>query len=337
MGLHILSFTKARSRRSSLNRQYQRFFGGGSQTGLGRCGDERLHGILPGDIRMGRLPITASAQSGRIFLSDNTTPFTVLFQEGKAKTFTQVDLILEEPLSIRVQDRPYVSVMRTPGDEPAHVAGFCLAEGILDNLDDIETIAFCEEETTNVVTLTVTPTRLKSISHVLARRDLVSQSSTGISGKELVEELLQMVRVLSDGPPIDLEMAYHCLETLEGYQTLYQRTNASHAAAIYNSTFELLSLAEDIGRYNALDKAVGKLFLKGTLHRARVLILSSRISYEMVQKAGRAKIPFILAASRPTALAVELAKSLNMTLASPSKESGIHVYCGLQRLVSSVG
>jgi len=84
-----------------------------------------------------------------------------------------------------------------------------------------------------------------------------------------------------------------------------------------------------------LDKAVGKLFLKGILHRAAVLILSSRISYELVQKAARAKIPFILAASRPTALAVELADSLNMTLASPYVGSAINVYCGTRRLAPS--
>jgi hypothetical protein len=110
---------------------------------------------------------------------------------------------------------------------------------------------------------------------------------------------------------------------------------ASHAAAIYSSAFELLSVAEDVGRHNALDKAIGKLFLKRTLHQAGVLILSSRISYELVQKAARAKIPFIFAASRPTALAVQLADSLNMTLASPSKGSGIHVYCGSRRLAAS--
>jgi len=93
-------------------------------------------------------------------------------------------------------------------------------------------------------------------------------------------------------------------------------------------------VAEDVGRHNALDKAIGKLFLKRTLQQAGVLILSSRISYEMVQKAARAKIPFILAASRPTALGVELADSLNMTLASPGK-TGIYVYCGSRRLAAS--
>jgi FdhD protein len=225
--------------------------------------------------------------------------------------------------------------MRTPGDEPAHVAGFALAEGILDSPDDIETIGSCEGETTNVVTLTVTQARLPTITAVLERRGFVSQTSCGICGKELVEDLSQILRVLPDGPSIDMERAFHCLEKLEEDQILYRRTLASHAAAIYTPAFELLSLAEDVGRHNALDKAIGKLFLTKMLHQAGVLILSSRISYELVQKAARAKIPFILAASRPTGLAVELADSLNMTLASPSKESGIHVYCGHHRLKSS--
>ena len=268
-------------------------------------------------------------------MSDNTISVTVLRQDGKAATFTKVDLIQEEPLSIRVQGQPYAVVMRTPGDEPAHVAGFCLAEGIVDSPDDIATIASCEGEATNVVTLTVNPIRLTAITSVLERRGFVSQTSCGICGKELVEDLSQMVQVLPDGPPIDLEKAYHCLENLKEHQALYRKTRASHAAAIYGSNFELLSLAEDVGRHNALDKAIGKLFLKRTLHLAAVLILSSRISYELVQKAARAKIPFILAASRPTALAVELADSLNMTLASPSKGSGINVYCGSRRLAAS--
>jgi FdhD protein len=253
-------------------------------------------------------------------------------QDGKTKTSSRLELIREEPLSIRVQGQPYAVVMRTPGDEPAHAAGFSLAEGILDSPDDIENIGSCEPEATNVVTLTVTPARLKSITAVLERRGFVSQTSCGICGKELVEDLSQIVRVLPDGPPIDLERANHCLETLKEYQALYQRTRASHAAAIYTANFELLSLAEDVGRHNALDKAIGKLFLKRNLDRAGLLILSSRISYELVQKAARAKIPFILAASPPTALAVDLADSLNMTLATPSKESGIHVYCGHRRL-----
>jgi len=268
-------------------------------------------------------------------LSDNTIPLTVLFQKGQTKTSTRLNLLREEPLSIRVQGQPYAVVMRTPGDETAHAAGFGLAEGILDSPDDIGTIASCAGEVTNVVTLTVTPARLPAIKAVLERRGFVSQTSCGICGKELVEDFAQMVWPLPDGPPIDLEKAYHCLDTLKDQQPLYRRTYGAHAAAIYTSSFELLSLAEDVGRHNALDKAIGKLFLKRMLPQAGVLIQSSRISYELVQKAARAKIPFIMAASAPTALAVELAESLNMTLAAPSKDAGIHVYCGQHRLADT--
>src|SRR4030042_1485313 len=148
-------------------------------------------------------------------LSDNITPLTVLLQEGKAKTSTRLDLIQEEPLSIRVQGQPYAVVMRPPGDEQAHVAGFCLAEGILESPDDIGTIASCEGEATNVVTLTVTPARLTAITAVLERRGFVSQTSCGICGKELVKDLSQMVPVLPDGSPVDTGRAYQCLKTLK--------------------------------------------------------------------------------------------------------------------------
>ena len=151
-------------------------------------------------------------------MNENTIPLTVLFQEGKAKTSTRLDLIREEPLSIRIQGQPYAVVMRTPGDETAHVAGFCLAEGIVDRPEEIQTIASCEGDATNVVTLTVTPARLKAITAVLERRGFVSQTSCGICGKELVEDLSQMVQALPEGPPIDLEKAWQCLERLKEHQ-----------------------------------------------------------------------------------------------------------------------
>ena len=161
------------------------------------------------------------------------SPRPVTHIQADKKNTLPLRLIPEEPLSIRVQGQPYAVVMRTPGDEPAHVAGFCLAEGILDHPDDIETIASCAGDTTNVVTLTVTSARLPTITGVLERRGFVSQTSCGICGKELVEDLSQMVQPLPEGPPIDLDKARHCLETLKDRQILYRETRASHAAALY--------------------------------------------------------------------------------------------------------
>jgi len=117
-------------------------------------------------------------------------------------------------------------------------------------------------------------------------------------------------------------------------QPLRKRTRATHAAVLYDTTFKCIAAAEDVGRHNALDKAIGKVFLNHRLDEATLLTLSSRISYELVQKAARARIPVIIAASRPTALALDLARNLNITLATQSKGEGLYIFCGEHRLVS---
>lgn len=242
------------------------------------------------------------------------------------------NLIAEEPLSIRVQGKPYSVVMRTPGDELAHAAGFCLSEGIVDSPHDLGSIGFCDGSDTNVVAVTLKPSSRERVSKLIDRRGFVSQTSCGLCGKELVEDLIQFVQPITDDTRMDIRPALDQLEQLPTHQPLRDRTGASHAAVLYNSDFELLSVAEDVGRHNALDKAIGKLFLDHQLDTAKLLVLSSRISYELVQKAARAGIPIILAMSRPTALAVSLASRLHITLGSLSKTSGLVIFCGEKRL-----
>ena len=251
-----------------------------------------------------------------------------------AKKSAQQELLGEEPLSIRIEGNPYAVVMRTPGDEIAHAAGFCLTEGIIDTPKDLTSIGFCDDDDTNVVTITLTPSRRGQITDILDRRGFISQTSCGLCGKELVKDLYQMIKPVEDNHPIEINKALACLEALPNIQPLRKQTLASHAAAIYNSDLELLTVAEDVGRHNALDKAIGNIFLDGKLSKAALLVLSSRISYELVQKSARARIPVILAHSRPTALAVDLAANLNMTVASlDDNDAGLYVFCGEQRLV----
>ena len=250
---------------------------------------------------------------------------------GRGKSESMA-LLSEEPLSIRVQGAPYAVVMRTPGGEKAHVAGFCLGEGIVDDADDMTNIGFCDGEDTNVVTVTLTAARRTRIADHLDRRTYISQTSCGICGKSIVADLIQALSPLVGGDPLDGNGALDRLLRLGEHQPLRDKTRAAHAAAIYDHEFNQLSVAEDVGRHNALDKAIGSLFLDGRLRQARLLTLSSRISYELVQKAARARIPVILAISRPTALAVELAMALNMTLASKEGDSLI-IYCNPHRLV----
>ena len=249
-----------------------------------------------------------------------------------AKRSEVIHLLGEEPLSIRIQGKPYAVVMRTPGDEIPHAAGFCLSEGIVDTPEDFATLAVCEGDTANVVTVTLKPPRDTMAAALINRHGYISQTSCGICGKEVVADLIQVIPPLHDNIVLDISEVASRLDALSDHQPLRETTKAAHVAALFSTGFELLASAEDVGRHNALDKAVGKLFLDGRLDRAAVVILSSRISYEMVQKAGRAKIPIILAKSRPTALAVSLATELNLTLACASKEAGILVFCGEHRL-----
>jgi len=258
---------------------------------------------------------------------------TVLCWDQKNDASSKHRLIGEEPLSIRIEGKPYSVVMRTPGDELAHAAGFCLAEGIVDTPNDFGTISFCDDIDSNVVTVTIGESRRNKIADLLDRRGFISQTSCGICGKEIVKDLYQMIRPVSDDTRIDAGLAIECLGNLSQHQPLRDKTRASHAAALYSSDLKLLSVAEDVGRHNALDKAIGKLFLDRKLDEAVLLTLSSRISYELVQKAARARIPLILAFSRPTSLAVELASELNMTLACLTGHTGLYIFCGEHRLI----
>lgn len=234
-------------------------------------------------------------------------------------------LIEESPLAIRIQGNPHTVVMRTPGDELAQAAGYCLAEGIVDHPDDIVNLACCGEDV-NVVTVTLSQQRLAAHPNLLKPRPHISQTSCGICGKELVSDLVREIRPVDrKDTPLDPAVGRDCLNRLRDLQT---RHHSSHAAALFTANGDLLALGEDVGRHNALDKAIGKLFLSGELSSAALAVLSSRISYELVQKAGRAGIPAIFSKSGPTALAVEMAERLDMTLACPAKTFDLFVFCG---------
>ncbi len=261
----------------------------------------------------------------------STTPFAILhWQDAQSRPVT-LDIIDEEPLSIRVQGNPYAVVMRTPGDDLAHAAGFCLTEGLIDTPEDIVSLAACEGSETNVVTVTLTPGRRQLIAAQLDRRGYISQTSCGLCGKTVVAELIQELRPIEDDFMLAPQAAEHCLRNLEQYQPLRRGSAASHAAVLFDADLNLLVSAEDVGRHNALDKAVGRLFLDRRLHLAKVAVMSSRISYELVQKTIRARIPFMLALSRPTSLAMTLADRLQLSMAGIVKKPGLFIYCHAQR------
>jgi FdhD protein len=193
-------------------------------------------------------------------------------------------------------------------------------------------MAFCDGDDTNVVTVTLSAARRSQISQILDRRGFISQTSCGLCGKELVSDLIQKITPLQDGCRLDRNRVFERLDSLRDIQPLRKKTRAAHAAAIYDAHYNLLSVAEDVGRHNAVDKAIGEVFLQSKLDVAAFMVMSSRISYELVQKASRARIPILAAISRPTALAVELASHLNMTLACMAEGDGLYIFCGQERL-----
>ena len=234
---------------------------------------------------------------------------------------------------IRIDEKPYSVVMRTPGEEIFHAAGFCLGEGIADSPDDFTTIGFCSDLDPNVIDVRLKPERRKKIHDLLQRRGFISQTSCGICGKELIDDLYQQLTPVENGFQVDIDRVFECVNQLAENQQYYQKTRGSHAAMLFDHQLKIISFAEDVGRHNALDKAIGKVFMSGKLSEAAILVLSSRISYELVQKAARAHLPMMISKSRPTALAAEMGKALNMTLACTGKESELILVCGKNRIV----
>ncbi|MFA7425154.1 MAG: formate dehydrogenase accessory sulfurtransferase FdhD [Desulfosarcinaceae bacterium] len=233
------------------------------------------------------------------------------------------ELIAEAPVCVSIQDRPYATLLSTPGEADALAAGFCLSEGLIADPLDLTSVQVNDDG--SLVQVILTNRRWEAIGH-----RLTASCRPGASDFELKD-----VVPLASGPAFNPASVRRRIESLDALQPLRRRTRAAHAAALYDTDLNLLSVAEDVGRHNALDKAVGKLLLGGGFRRICLLILSSRISFEMVNKAARARVALVAAVSRPTALAVSLARRMNMTLATPAGPAGLCVYCGRQRLEGS--
>jgi FdhD protein len=259
--------------------------------------------------------------------TDPTTSIPVHRLKDGSLTREDAAVIVEEPLEITVDGVSYATTMRTPGDDLALAAGFCLAEGLIERAEDLGSIQACELEDANQVTV------IRAGDHAPseARRAPVV-SSCGLCGRDMIDDLLQRLpRIESDArvSTADLLALGHRLQEA---QQLFRPTGGTHAAALFDAGLELLSVAEDVGRHNALDKAVGRLLLAGRLADARVAVLSGRCSFEMVQKVARAGIPIVASVSAPTALAIACAKRTGITLVGFLRRETMTIYAGGERV-----
>lgn len=258
------------------------------------------------------------------------------------RTSREEKLAGEEPLEIRFGSTSFTTSMRTPGDDFDLVAGFLLAEGIVEHAEHLNSMRYCAgtdaegNQTYNVIEVQLGHgARIPDLS---LARNVVTSSACGICGTNSIDEVRKKSRYTpepTDGL-ITLETLLGMPETLRQSQILFSSTGGVHAAGLFNTSGELLILREDVGRHNAVDKVIGAAVRESSLPlRDTVLQVSGRASFELVQKAAMAGIPVLSAVSAPSSLAVELADESGLTLAAFSRGTSINLYTHAQRVVGA--
>ncbi len=245
---------------------------------------------------------------------------------------------VEEPLEIRIQDRSFAVIMRTPGADRHLAAGFLLAEGVISGSEDIGAVEHCRHpehpESHNIVNVFLLGAAAKDLAARLSeRRNVVTNSACGVCGKVSIESLATRAAPLEATIVLARASVLRLPEELRARQPLFDETGALHAAAVFNQSLDCVAIAEDVGRHNAVDKTIGELLLAGRLPLSgHALVVSGRASYEIVQKAWLAGIEIVCAVSAPSSLAIQLAEEAAITLIGFVRHDGFNVYSRPQRI-----
>src|SRR5882672_4805266 len=218
----------------------------------------------------------------------------------------------EVPVALEFDGEPYAVMMLTPSDLEDFAVGFALSERIVLNADEIARIDV--RQGTRGIGIDVRLEKEHSARLAERRRAIPGQSGCGIYGLTTIEEALPQLTPLTTAPKLAQKSLFRALESLPARQSLNQATGAVHAAAFCRSEGEILVVREDVGRHNAFDKVIGHLAREGLDAASGFALLTSRCSYELVQKAVLARIPILAAISAPTELAVSIARDANLTL-----------------------
>jgi len=248
----------------------------------------------------------------------------------------EYNLAVEELLEIYIDDSPYSITMRLPGDDINLVAGFCFTEGIIDSRDDLAAIKYCESiPGKNRVLVFLDPARLRLPVNFKKRRAYLSKSSCGVCGKNEADEIYFPCSPVRAFHQISLGQILNMNESFKARQTIFQLTGSTHAAALFCLQLNLLAFSEDIGRHNAFDKVIGALVNQDRTREAFLAIVSSRLSFEMVQKAGVLGIEVLAGLSAPTSMGVSMAERLNITLIGFLRENSMSIYTHPERILHS--
>jgi FdhD protein len=239
---------------------------------------------------------------------------------------------VEEPLEIRIETRSIAVVMRTPGQDEELAAGFVLSEGILRQRSALKAIQrHPRNKLGNVVDVFLADGLKLDLERFT--RHVFASSSCGICGVATIEAVRRQFPKIVDRTPVRAATIQGLGAKLADAQEGFTATGGVHAAALFTSEGRLLVLREDIGRHNAVDKVIGRLFLDGVLPvPGGVLWVSGRASFEILQKALAARIPVIASVGAPSSLAIELAQANGQTLVGFLRDGRFNVYAGPRRL-----
>ena len=237
--------------------------------------------------------------------------------EGKKFCADQVlmvddNLTVEQALQISINNKTVTITMRTPGNDDSLIRGLLFSEDIYKNPKKLE-IVFSENKKKGITEANITVDESLLGKGYLNSRSILSVSSCGICGKRELEDFSTEPK-LSENNKLSISSFYKMFDAMKKGQPTFHQSGGSHAAAAFTNDGSLLSIMEDIGRHNAVDKVVGYLINSNQLADAKCIVVSGRISYEIVTKVFAAKIPVLGAVSAPSTLAVDFAKELGVTL-----------------------
>jgi FdhD protein len=278
---------------------------------------------------------------GPAFPTRDTSSARILVVRGSAVEEREDRLVGEEPLEIRAAGPGQAAVavavtMRTPGSEEELAVGFLRTEGLIvdgevESVELGDPVALARPDDTIVVRL-----RRPFDPSIVAERHFVATASCGICGKATLDEVAVRCDPIPVGRPVvTREVIVSLPAKLREAQAVFEATGGLHAAGLFDPEGRLLAVREDVGRHNALDKLVGWAVLSGlTPLHDRVLLVSGRVSLEIVQKAAVAGIPIVCAVSAPSDLAVEAAERFGLTLVGFLRGDGFNVYAGRDRILT---
>ncbi|WP_420606441.1 formate dehydrogenase accessory sulfurtransferase FdhD [Novosphingopyxis sp.] len=229
---------------------------------------------------------------------------------------------VETPVAIEVNGLGYAVMMATPADLTAFATGFALSEGLAERAADVR-CDIAEVEGGWIARLRVPPVRADIVRE--RQRARMSESSCGLCGLENIAAVHRALPELPDGPNVSRVAIARALESLRDWQPLNRETGAVHAAALASFDGEILAAFEDVGRHNAMDKLIGALALDGVKPSTGIVLLSSRCSYEIVEKCVAAGAGLLVTISAPTSLAVERAKLAKLTLVALARRDSMLV------------